>query len=60
MSYPEATIVGLKQMAELGVKAKMFGADTWGDPKIATDAGKAAEGIMYSVPKAISSAEFNR
>jgi branched-chain amino acid transport system substrate-binding protein len=58
VSYPEATIPGLKQISELGIEAQIFGADTWNDPKIYTETGEASEGVMYSVPKAAPTEAF--
>ncbi|MBW3017683.1 ABC transporter substrate-binding protein, partial [Candidatus Woesearchaeota archaeon] len=49
-AYTDDIITGLKQMKELGVEAQILGADAWDDPKIFTDAGDAAEGIIYLVP----------
>ena len=49
LGYTEGTIVGLKQMKELGVNLPIFGGDTWDDPKIITGVGEAAEGAMYSI-----------
>lgn len=49
LGYTEGSIVGLKQAAELKLKVPMFGGDAWDDPKIFSGAGKAAEGVMYSV-----------
>jgi branched-chain amino acid transport system substrate-binding protein len=50
VSYTEASIVGLKQMKELGVKANAFGADAWSDPKIWESAGANGEGAMWVEP----------
>ncbi|MBI3589053.1 MAG: ABC transporter substrate-binding protein [Candidatus Liptonbacteria bacterium] len=49
LGYSEASIVGLKQLQELGVKTPIFGGDAWDDVKIAEGAGKAANGAMFSV-----------
>lgn len=49
LGYTEATIPGLKQAAELKLNVPMLGGDAWDDSKIFTEAGKAAEGIMYTV-----------
>lgn len=49
VGYTEASIVGLKQAKELGLKAQIFGADAWDDPKIPEEAGPAAEGATYSI-----------
>lgn len=49
VGYTEASIIGLKQAKELGLKAKIFGADAWDDPKIPQEAGLAAEGAIYSI-----------
>jgi branched-chain amino acid transport system substrate-binding protein len=50
VSYTEGSIVGLKQMRELGLAAPVFGADAWSDPKIWEGAGKDGEGAMYLEP----------
>ena len=44
----EASVAGLKQAKELGIKVPFFGGDTWDDAKI-HESGY-AEGIMYAVP----------
>ncbi|MBI4268638.1 ABC transporter substrate-binding protein [Candidatus Uhrbacteria bacterium] len=50
VSYTEGTIVGLKQMKNLGVIAPVFGADAWDDPKIGEDLKAVANGAQYSLP----------
>ncbi|MBI2413495.1 MAG: ABC transporter substrate-binding protein [Deltaproteobacteria bacterium] len=50
VSYTEGTIVGLKQMRELGIKAPVFGADAWSDPNIWESAKADGEGAMYLEP----------
>ncbi len=50
VSYTEASIVGIKQMKELGVKATLFGADAWSDPKIWDSVGPSGEGAMWVEP----------
>lgn len=50
VSYTEGTIVGLKQMKELGVTTKVFGADAWDDPKIGQELKKIADSAQYSLP----------
>lgn len=49
LGYSDASIPGLKQAAELKLNVPMFGADGWDDSKIFTEAGKAADGIMFTV-----------
>lgn len=58
VGYSDASIPGLKQAAELKLSVPMFGADAWDDRKIYEGAGKAAEGIMYSVPASLMSDDF--
>lgn len=48
LGYTEASIVGLKQLKELGVTAPIFGGDAWDDPKIPEGAGVAANGAQFS------------
>lgn len=50
VSYTEGTIVGLRQMRELGIKAPVFGADAWSDPKIWESVKGDGEGAMYLEP----------
>jgi branched-chain amino acid transport system substrate-binding protein len=50
VSYTEATIPGLRQAKELGIKATIFGADAWSDPKIWTELGQTGDGAMYVEP----------
>ena len=52
LAYSDATINGLKQIKQLGIKAKLLGGDSWDDPKIAKGAGTAAEGTIYFKPSA--------
>ena len=58
VGYTEASIVGLKQIKELGIEAKILGADAWDDPKISEQAGEAAEGLMYTMPFSPLTKEF--
>jgi len=48
--YPEATIVILRQMKELGLSVQLLGADGWSDPKIPTELGAVADGARYTEP----------
>lgn len=58
LAYSDSTIIGFKQMKELGIKAKVLGGDTWDDPKIISGAGKAAEGAIYLKPSALVTDDF--
>ena len=58
VGYTEASIVGLKQIKELGIEAKILGADAWDDPKIPEQAAEAAEGLMYTMPFSPMTDEF--
>ncbi|MGC9968380.1 MAG: ABC transporter substrate-binding protein [Minisyncoccia bacterium] len=49
-AYTGETIIGLKQIKQLGLKVKLIGADGWDDPKIPAEAGSAADGAMYVIP----------
>ncbi len=49
LGYTQGSIIGLKQMKELGVKVPVFGGDAWDDPKIAEDSGASGEGATYSI-----------
>lgn len=58
LGYTEASIPGLKQLAEAGIQATIFGGDAWDDAKIYSDAGKASEGIMFTVGSSNPTDEF--
>ncbi len=45
--YTEATIVGLKQIKELGIDVPLLGGDSWDDPKTWESVGEAGEGARY-------------
>ena len=48
LGYTEASIVGLKQLKELGVTAPILGGDAWDDPKIPEGAGAVANGAQFT------------
>lgn len=48
-SYTEAAIPGIKQFKEMGMNAKLFGADAWDDPKIWDSVGAAGNGSLFTV-----------
>lgn len=58
LGYAGATTRALQQFADQKVSLPLFGGDGWDDSKIPADAGKLAEGIMYSVPSNNPSATF--
>lgn len=58
IGYTEASIVGLKQIKELGIESKILGVDAWDDPKIPEEAREASEGIMYTIPFTPLTEEF--
>ncbi|MBI5881355.1 ABC transporter substrate-binding protein [archaeon] len=58
IGYTEASIVGLKQIEELGMTEKILGGDAWDDPKIWTDAGSAGDGAIYLTPSSPVSDAF--
>lgn len=49
LGFTESTIIGLKQMKELGLTAAVVGGDAWDDPKIPQEAGVAADNVHYSI-----------
>jgi branched-chain amino acid transport system substrate-binding protein len=49
-AYTKSTIIGLKQIKELGIKSIIFGADAWSDPQIWKEVGKAGEGAIFTEP----------
>lgn len=50
LGQTETSVPGLKQAMELGLKVPFLGGDTWDDTKMHDEAGKVAEGIMFTVP----------
>lgn len=48
LGFSEASIPGLKQIKEISLKVPVFGGDAWDDPKIFSEAGNAAEGILFT------------
>ncbi len=49
VGYTEASIIGIKQMKELGMDVPALGGDAWDDTKIWTETGAAGEGKMWTV-----------
>ncbi len=49
-TYPKEGGVIVRQVKELGLNIKLFGADNWGAPEFRDIAGSSAEGIMYTAP----------
>ncbi len=58
VGYTEASIVGIKQMKELGITTPTLGADAWDDTKIWTETSNAGEGKMWTVVDTPISDEF--
>ncbi|MDD9954409.1 MAG: penicillin-binding protein activator [Candidatus Woesearchaeota archaeon] len=48
--FTESSIVGIKQMRELGVELYTLGGDAWNDPKIAQEVGESGNGIQHIAP----------
>lgn len=49
LGYTQATVIGLRQMRELGLNALILGGDAWDDATIPKEAGAAAEGARYTL-----------
>ena len=47
--YTDASIAGLKQARDLGIKATFFGADAWDDTKVWSELGTLGDGAMFTV-----------
>lgn len=56
--FTDATIAGLKQARDLGIKTQFFGADAWDDTKIWSELGTLGNGAMFTVVGTNSSADF--
>lgn len=57
-AFTDATIAGIKQAKELGIKIPIFGGDAWDDTKIWTELGVVGNGAMYTVVGTASSDAF--
>lgn len=51
VGYPKEVPIILKQSKELGMKVKYLGTETFEDPALLSQAGIAAEGVVYLIPK---------
>ena len=49
--YPPEMAVALKQMKQLGLSTPILSVQAFDDPEIFSRAGRAAEGVIFSVPK---------
>lgn len=49
--YPQGGTALMKQASELGIKAKILGADGWDDPQLAKDAKNLGLDILYTAGK---------
>lgn len=58
LCFPKECAVALRQLSELGVKAKIMGADGADDPKTLAELGAAADGFILTVPSGAGEA-FN-
>ncbi len=47
LGFAGHTAPALKQMKDLKLSVPLFGGDAWDDPKVISDSGKDAEGLMY-------------
>ena len=56
--YTDASIAGLKQARDLGIKTPFFGADAWDDTKIWSELGSLGNGAMFTVVGTNSTDEF--
>lgn len=46
--FTEASIPGIKQIAEAGLDVPVMGGDAWGDPTIWSEVGEAGEGFLWT------------
>lgn len=60
LGFNEASIPGIQQMAELGIKVPVMGGDTWTDQTIWEAVGEAGEGFMYSEVRSLDDKEFEQ
>ena len=57
-AYTDASIAGLKQASDLGLKTQFFGADAWDDTKIWNELGTLGNGAMFTVVGTNSTDDF--
>jgi branched-chain amino acid transport system substrate-binding protein len=55
---PGGVVAALRQIKELGVNARLFGADTLSDQSIYKSAAKEAQGVIFSLPATPDSPAF--
>ena len=60
IGFTEASIIGIKQMKELGITTPTLGGDAWDDSKIWTETGAAGEGKMWTVVDTPITEEFKK
>jgi len=58
VGYTDASIAGLKQARDLGMKSQFFGADAWDDTKIWNELGTLGDGAMFTVVGTNSTDDF--
>ncbi len=57
-TMPKEGGIILKQMKELDLKIPIFGGDAWSVQELLDEAGKAAEGVMYTYPAQFTGEEY--
>lgn len=58
--HPGQAVAVLKQIKELGIRARLFGADTFSNRDIYSAAGKEAQGVVFSLPAQPDSPAFKQ
>jgi branched-chain amino acid transport system substrate-binding protein len=59
-TYPNNGGMAIRQAGELGLKAQIFGGDTWSGKELVGVAGRAANGVMFQVPEQYRGGEYTK
>lgn len=57
-TYPKEGGTFVRQARELGLNKPLFGCDNWGSPEFRSVAGDAADGVFYTAPTQLNTAEY--
>lgn len=58
--HPTETIPALKQIRELGIRAKLYGGDTFSNKTIYAEAAELAQGVVFALPAKPENEIFNK
>jgi branched-chain amino acid transport system substrate-binding protein len=58
--HPTETIPALKQIRELGIKARLYGGDTFSNKTVYAEAAELAQGVIFALPAQPENVIFNK